>query len=119
MRRLSPADELAEVRAEIARLKLREAQLRDRLAHAPLATLTGRWARVEVTETVTRVFDPALLPAAVHDDPAYWRDKTVVSVRTLPLKPKVAPARPGWPIRRAPGTAAAAPLVPGLIQPLH
>lgn len=102
MHRLSPADELAEIRAEIARLKLREAQLRDRLVKSSLATLTGRFHRVEISHDSVPVFDPALLPDHIHDDPAYWRERSQTIVRTLPLAPKVAPARPGWPIRRAP-----------------
>lgn len=103
MHRLSPADELAEVRAEIARLKLREAQLRDRLMKSPLATLIGRFHRVEITHRTNSVFDPALLPDAIRNDPAYWHSRPQTIVRTMPLAPKVAPPRPGWPIRRAPG----------------
>lgn len=106
MHRLSPADELAEIRAEIARLKLREAQLRDRLVKSPLATLLGRFHRVEIHHAVTRVFDPSLLPEEVRTNPAYWRDKHQTVVQTLPLAPKVAPPRPGWPIRRAPAFTA-------------
>ena len=109
MHRLNPADELAEIRAEIARLRLREAQLRDRLVHAPLAAQTGRWHRVEVEEVVTRIFDPALLPAHIRDDPAFWRDQRSTAVRTIPIPAKAAPPRPGWPIRR---TAA-------LLNPVH
>ncbi len=102
MHRLSPADELAEIRAEIARLKLREAQLRDRLVKSPLATLLGRFHRVEIDHVQTSVFDLALLPDAIRNDPAYWRDRPQTIVRTLPLAPKSPPPRPGWPIRRAP-----------------
>mgnify|MGYP000101814726 CR=1 FL=1 len=105
MHRLSPADELAEIRAEIARLKLREAQLRDRLVKSPLATLIGRFHRVEISHDNTRIFDPALLPDPIRNDPAYWRERSQTIVRTLPLAPKVAPPRPGWPIRRAPAFA--------------
>lgn len=103
MHRLSPADELAEVRAEIARLKLREAQLRDRLMKSPLATLIGRFHRVEITHGHSSVFDATLLPDAIRNDPAYWRSRPQTIVRTMPLAPKVAPPRPGWPIRRTPG----------------
>lgn len=101
MPRLTPADELAEIRAEIARLKLREAQLKDRLLHTPLAARTGRWHRAEVQEVTTRRFDPALLPAHIRDDPAYWRDRPHLAVHTHALPPKSTPPRPGWPIRRA------------------
>lgn len=98
--RLPPADELAEVRAEIARLRLREAQLKDRLLHAPPAALTGRWNRVDITERLTRQFDADLLPATIRDNPAYWRDRLHHVVQTVPIPPKSAPPRPGWPIRR-------------------
>ncbi|WP_232489090.1 hypothetical protein [Rhodobacter amnigenus] len=98
--RLSPADELAEVRAEIARLRLREAQLKDRLLHAPLAALTGRWHRIEITQQITRHFDATLLPASIRDDPAYWRERLHHVIRTVAIPPKSAPPRPGWPIRR-------------------
>lgn len=102
MHRLSPADELAEVRSEIARLKLREAQLRDRLMKSPLATLIGRFHRVEITHSHISVFDAALLPEHIRNDPAYWRERAQTTVRTMPVAPKAPPPRPGWPIRRAP-----------------
>ncbi len=102
MHRLSPADELAEVRAEIARLKLREAQLRDRLMKSPFATLIGRFHRVEITHGHNSVFDAALLPENIRNDPAYWRSRPQTIVRTMPLAPKLAPPRPGWPILRSP-----------------
>jgi len=109
MHRLTPADELAEIRAEIARLQQREAQLKDRLAQAPLSARTGRWNRVEVEEVVTPVFDPALLPAHIRDDPAYRRDLTELVLNIEPIPAKAAPPRPGWPIRRT---------LP-LLNPLH
>ena len=62
MHRLSPADELAEIRAEIARLKAREAMLRTIFLRQPDAQRQGRWARVEVVETCQKRFNPALLP---------------------------------------------------------
>ena len=109
MHRMTPADELAELRAEIARLKLREAQLRERLAQAPLAARTGRWNRAEVEERVTRHFDPALLPPAIRDNPAFWSERVHLAVHTQPIPAKAAPPRPGWPIRRT---------LP-LLNPLH
>ncbi len=100
MHRLTPADELADVRAEIARLRLREAQLKERLAQAPLATRNGRWNRVEVEEVTTRHFDPARLPPSIRDNPDYWSERVHLSVRAIPIPAKAAPPRPGWPIRR-------------------
>lgn len=101
MPRLTPADELAEIRAEIARLRLREAQLKDRLLNAPPTARTGRWHRVEVEEVTTRRFDPTLLPDHIRNDPAFWRNHPHMAVHTHPLPPKPTPPRPGWPIRRA------------------
>lgn len=99
MHHLSPADELAEIRAEIARLKAREARLRESLISAAPAALVGRWHRVEVAEHRHRLFDPALLPAAIRENPAFWRERVQTTVRTVPVQ--AGPSRPGWPIRRA------------------
>ena len=47
----SRADELADVRAEIARLKIREKALRDGIIKRPQADIIGRWTRAELTVT--------------------------------------------------------------------
>lgn len=101
MHRTSLADELAEIRSDIARLRLREAQLRDMILKAPEAALTGRWSRVEVVESRHSVFDSRLLPMALRDDPLYRAERVVTQLRCLPL-PARGP-RPGWPIRRDAG----------------
>lgn len=98
MKGLSPADELAEIRAEIARLRLRETALKAAFLQHPLNLLTGRWTRVEIREEHSRVFDPALLPPDIRADPRFCRAKVVQVVQTFPLPP--AAKRPGWPIRR-------------------
>jgi hypothetical protein len=98
MHHLSPVDELAEIRAEIARLKDRESALRDMILTAPPASLTGRWHRVEVTEQRVRMFDPSLLPPAIRENPAFWRERVQTRVSTLALQARQ--PRPGWPIRR-------------------
>jgi hypothetical protein len=100
MHQLRAADELAEVRTEIARLRLRERQLRAALLHAPSAERQGRWTRVEVTQLLREVFDPALLPDAVRQDPRYLRLAMEVAVHCLPLPIASRQPRPGWPIRR-------------------
>jgi hypothetical protein len=100
MHQFKAADELAEVRAEIARLRLRERQLRAILLQAPLADRQGRWTKVEVTRTPRDVFDPALLPDEVRQDPRYQRPKLEEAVHCLPLPGPVRQPRPGWPIRR-------------------
>lgn len=98
MHPIAPADELAEIRAEIARLQSREAELRAAILAAPGEGVTGRWHRIEVTEQKVRQFDPSLLPEAIRSNPAYWRDSLRMVVRTLPLQARG--PRPGWPIRR-------------------
>jgi hypothetical protein len=97
MHKLSPADELAEVRAEIAKLKAREATLRHLiLSQQPAA---GRWHRVEITEHRARVFDARLLPPQIRDNPAYWRERVTQVVKCLPIQARAIGDRPGWPIR--------------------
>lgn len=99
MLNLAPADELAEIRAEIARLKLREAALRAQFLADPTGKTKGRWHRVEVEERGESRFNPALLPAEIVQDPRYREQRQVQTVRCLPLPLTVA-LRPGWPIRR-------------------
>lgn len=99
MHPIAVADELAEIRAEIARLEQREAQLRDLILATPPALRSGRWYKIEVIEHRIRHFDPSLLPAAIRDNPAFWRERLQMAVRTLPVQARA--SRPGWPIRRA------------------
>lgn len=100
MHQMSLADELAEVRAELARLKLREARLRAAVLAAPAAVPPGRWSQVAVVESLTRVFDPSLLPADLREDPRFQRERRVLMVKTLPVQGTLPGPRPGWPIRR-------------------
>jgi hypothetical protein len=94
---LSPADELADIRAEIARLKAREAILRATILAAP--PQPGRWHRVEVKEMRARVFDASLLPVQIRENPAYWRERVSQVVKCLPVILNPVP-RAGWPIQR-------------------
>jgi hypothetical protein len=96
MHTLSPADELAELRADIHRLKLLEAALRTKILAAPDKQSVGRWHRIEVQETKSRILDANLLPADIRDDPRFYRDRIIQVVRVLPVQAK----RPGWPIQR-------------------
>jgi hypothetical protein len=98
---LSPADELADIRAEMARLKMREAALRALIIAIP--PQPGRWHRVEVKEMRARVFDASLLPPQIRENPAYWRERVSQVVRCLPVILNPVP-RAGWPIQRD-GTA--------------
>lgn len=95
MHSLSPADKLADLRADIARLKLLEAALRARILASPDTQAVGRWHRIEVLQTKTRVFDAKLLPTTVRDDPRFYRDRVTQIVRCLPVEAK----RFGWPVQ--------------------
>ncbi|SEQ15067.1 hypothetical protein SAMN04488092_104225 [Thalassovita taeanensis] len=105
MNEMGLADELAETRAGIARLKEREAALRAAILAQRHDVPDGRWSRVEVVERRARVFDKALLPTEIREDPRYWREKLTRYVQCLPVQ--VQRARPGWPIRRVDGGGAA------------
>jgi hypothetical protein len=84
---LSPADELAMIRAQISGLRTREQDLRNALIDAPDAARYGRWAHAEVVTRTVRVFDHRLLPQSLRDDPCYWRERSVIEVRCLPTEP--------------------------------
>ncbi len=93
----SPADELAEIRADIARLQAREAVLQRAFLTDPLKGSVGRFNAIEVVQTTARIFDKRLLPEAIRDDPKYWRDLITQIVRCRDVRPPA--PRPGWPIR--------------------
>jgi hypothetical protein len=110
LRRLAPADELAEIRAEIARLQARAAQVEALLVRSPHLRQRGTWHMAEVRETIVPTFDATLLPAAIRDDPHYRRDVVQREVALLPIRARPVPLRPGWPIRRNPDGSVAMPL---------
>ncbi len=103
MSRQAPADELADTLAELARLRLRAAQLRARIVDNPDLGATGRFARAEVALRQERVFDPSLLPPEIREDPRFQRDRQHWTVRCHPAAPAAHGPRPGWPIRRDAG----------------
>ncbi len=82
-----PADELAEVRAEIARLRLREMALRRQILDLPPDALRGRWFAVELRDVISKKLDPAKLPDAVLRDEACYSEsrQTVLHCRANPL----------------------------------
>lgn len=82
---LTPADELASVRAELARLKARERALCDALVAAPACARSGRWARAEISTRSIRLFDHRLLPVEIRDDPLFWRERQSVEVVCHPI----------------------------------
>ncbi|MEM7743733.1 MAG: hypothetical protein AAF409_08490 [Pseudomonadota bacterium] len=81
-RNMSPADELGHIRAEIKRLKDREAELRAEILETGDAT--GTDYTVEIKEQTRRSFDRTRLPQDIQDDPAYWKLSTSYVVKTVP-----------------------------------
>jgi hypothetical protein len=98
MHLIHPADELVDIRAEIARLRAREAELRALILASPQMA-QGRWFRAEVVERRARHLNPAALPQSIRDDPFYWHDRLTRSVTCVAVQQRLAP-RPGWPIHR-------------------
>jgi hypothetical protein len=94
-----PADELHEIRCEIAKLQAREKTLVQAFLRDPVAGTLGRFVKVEVTESRQLIFDAALLPDDLRLNPAYYREVAQPCVQTLPLPTALCP-RPGWPMRR-------------------
>ncbi len=94
---MNPADELASVRVQIARLKARERALREALIADDQGRI-GRWTRAEVVERAVRLFDHRLLPEPIREDPMFWRERRMIEVlchdlveQTLPRPHGVAP----------------------------
>lgn len=110
MRRQNPADELAEIRAEIARLQRREAALEAAILRDPAVAGRGTFNVADVRETSRAVFDPALLPADIQADPRFWRQEVDRSVTVIPIRAQPVPLRPGWPIRRSAQSSLPLPL---------
>lgn len=98
MMKFGLADDLADIRAEIARLREREAALQAAILSFEGPVPEGRWHRVERIERREMVFDKDRLPERVRDNPRFWSEKVTQSVRCLPIRPQL--DRPGWPIRR-------------------
>lgn len=94
-----PADELHEIRSEIAKLQAREKTLVQAFLRDPVAGTMGRFVKVEVIEAQQTVFDPTLLPDNLRQNPNFYREITQQNVQTLPLPTALSP-RPGWPMRR-------------------
>ena len=76
MQRTTAADELAMIRARIARLKAREAELSDALIEGGEDACRGRWTQARVVRRRVSVFDHRRLPIDVQADLAYWHDET-------------------------------------------
>ncbi|SMY08187.1 hypothetical protein [Flavimaricola marinus] len=70
--KMTPADELASLRAQIRKLARREAQLRFDFASGKLPT-TGMNCKVTVSTKRHKVFCKELLPDHVLADPRFWQ----------------------------------------------
>lgn len=79
-RNIHPADELAEIRAEIRRLKAREAALRKGFlsGHTPTA---GAFHRVRVVTSQRKVLLRDKLPLHITSDPQYFEMRKTPSIR--------------------------------------
>jgi hypothetical protein len=113
MHLIPPADELAEIRAEIARLRAREGELREILLRDTAMPKVGRMHKVDLVTNRQRIFDPRLLPEGIRLDPAYTREK-VTRVLRASRKPPLGLTNPG---ERAEATLRPAPQ-PGLFAGL-
>lgn len=104
MQHPSPADELHEIRIEIAKLQTREVALVQHFLRDPLAAKMGRYAKVDVVQDRQLVFDADLMPENLRYNLNFHREVDVQLVRSQPLQMALSP-RPGWPMRREVQTA--------------
>lgn len=88
---LHPADELAQIRAAMTKLRIREAALLDHFRNTvpkgddcPAQLLHGEGFRVKLTSHERRVFDPSRLPQAALANPQFYRRERQTLVTTLP-----------------------------------
>lgn len=95
---LSPADELAEIRTKILRLRARELVLRHQILSHPERHSQGRWHQVVIDTHTACDLDLSQLPGSILNDPGFWRERQVQTLHCRPLT-LPAPRRPGWPIR--------------------
>jgi hypothetical protein len=94
----NPADDLAEIRAELARLKSREQALVELLLARPELRQAGHDYHVELDFVQDPVLNIAALPPALRESPLLWRHTLhpVLTCRAIAQEN----ARPGWPIQR-------------------
>jgi hypothetical protein len=94
----NPADDLAETRAELARLKSREQALIELLLARPELRQAGHDYHVELDFVEDPVLNIAVLPASLRESPLLWRHtlRPVLTCRAVHIDG----TRPGWPIKR-------------------
>jgi hypothetical protein len=93
-RNMPPADELELVRAEIKRLRAREAELRAAVLGEG-GTEPGQDWRVEIVEQRRRTLDRAALPREIGSDPRYWKERVARVVKTVSVRARSAPGQGG------------------------
>ncbi|KMW58844.1 hypothetical protein AIOL_003825 [Candidatus Rhodobacter oscarellae] len=75
------ADALGQVRAEMKALKAREEALREALLEARAnAPIQGERFVATIRRGTRRSFDAKSLPAAIRDDPRYWKETASCTV---------------------------------------
>lgn len=89
-RNMPPADELELVRAEIKRLRAREAELRAAVLEEGGAEPGQEW-RVEIVEQRRRTLDRAALPREIGNDPRYWKERVARVVKTVSVRARGVP----------------------------
>lgn len=122
MRNLPPADELAQIRDDLRRLKIREAVLRRIVLDDP-ATRDGIDARVVVRVQKRLTLDPAQLPDFIRNDRRYWAmaetHVVLIENRGSAMAPLHADnARPARPARPATGYGWTVPAMAEVTAPL-
>ncbi len=100
-----PADDLADVRAELARLRSREQALVDLLLARPELREAGQNCRVELDFVEEPLLRTEALPSDLQNNPALWRKVLRPVLSCHPARPLAEPRRPGWPMQRSGGSA--------------
>ena len=93
-RNMPPADELELVRAEIKRLRAREAELRAAVLEEGGAEPGQDW-RVEIVEQRRRTLDRTALPHEIGNDPRYWKERVARVVKTVSVRARSVPGKTG------------------------
>jgi hypothetical protein len=93
-RNMPPADELELVRAEIKRLRAREAELRAAMLEEGGAEPGQEW-RVEIVEQRRRTLDRAALPREIGNDPRFWKERVARVVKTVSVRARSVPCKAG------------------------
>ncbi|MEL7466958.1 MAG: hypothetical protein AAFN27_00800 [Pseudomonadota bacterium] len=83
-RNISPADELGHIRAEMKRLKAREAELKDQITET--GQTEGADFTVRVVEQTRRTLNREALPPEILEDDRYWKVSISRVVKTVQVE---------------------------------